>query len=71
MKKKKKKHDKIVMLGKSKLNTIKVLITKALINSYFSNDEFVLNNNVLREYNEMKEQKKILKLSWNTLYKYG
>ena len=31
--KKKKKHDKIVLLGKAKLNTIKVRISKALINS--------------------------------------
>ena len=31
MKKKKKNHDKIVMLGKDKLNTIEVLIFKALI----------------------------------------
>ena len=32
--KKKKKHDKIVLLGKDKLNTIEVLISKALIDSY-------------------------------------
>ena len=31
IKKKKKKHDKIVLLGKDKLNTIEVLISKALI----------------------------------------
>ena len=65
--KKKKKHDKIVLLGKDKLNTIEVLISKALIDSYISHDEFVSINNALREYNEMK--KKILKLLWNTLYK--
>ena len=47
--KKKKKHDKTVLLGKDKLNTIEVLISKALINSYISHDEFVLVNNVLRE----------------------
>ena len=46
--KKKKKHDKIVLLGKDKLNTIKVLISKALIDSYISHDEFVLVNNMLR-----------------------
>ena len=32
IKKKKKKHDKIVLLAKSKLNNIEVLISKALIN---------------------------------------
>ena len=54
IKKKKKKHDKIVLLGKDKLNTIEVLISKALIDSYISHDEFVSVNNVLREYYEMK-----------------
>ena len=33
IKKKKKKHDKIVLLAKSKLNRIEVLISKALIDS--------------------------------------
>ena len=48
IKKKKKKHDKIVLLAKSKLNSIEVLISKALIDSVISHDEFVLINNVLR-----------------------
>ena len=46
----------IVLLGKDKLNTIEILISTALINSYISHDEFVSVNNVLREYNEMKEE---------------
>ena len=58
---KKKKHDKIVLLAKSKLNSIEVLISKALIDSVISHDEFVLINNVLKEYNEMKEEIKNLK----------
>ena len=53
-KKKKKKHDKIVLLGKDKLNTIEVLM--ALIDSYVSHDEFILANDVLRQYNEEKEE---------------
>ena len=44
------------MLGKTKLDTIEVLISKALIDSYISHDEFILVNNVLREFNEMKEE---------------
>ena len=52
--KKKKKHDKIVWLAKSKLNSIEVLISKALIDSNISHDEFVLMNNVLKEYHDMK-----------------
>ena len=61
IKKKKKKHDKIVLLAKSKLNSIEVLISKALIESVISHDEFVLINFVLKEYNEMKEEIKNLK----------
>ena len=56
IKKKKKKHDGTVLLGKNKLDTIEVLISKALIDSYISHDEFVSVNNVLREYDEMEEE---------------
>ena len=54
--KKKKKHDKIVLLAKTKLNTIQVLFSKALIDWYINHDEFVSVKNVLRELNEMKEE---------------
>ena len=47
MKKRRKEHDKIVLLAKAKLNTIELLIYGALINSYISHDTFVLANNVL------------------------
>ena len=53
-KKKKKKQNKIVLLRKTKLDTIDVLISKSLIDSYISHDEFVSVTNVLKEYNEMK-----------------
>ena len=53
--KRRKKHDKIVLLGKDQLNTIEVLISKGLMDSYISNDEFVAIN-VLRVYYEMKEE---------------
>ena len=56
IKKKKKKHYKIVLLAKSKLNSI----SGALI------DEFVLINNMLKLYNKMKEEIKILK-TWSSL----
>ena len=59
IKEKKKKHDKRVLLPKSKLNNIKVLISKALINSNISHDESILINNVLKEYVNMKEEIKI------------
>ena len=56
---KKKKHYKIVLLAKSKLNRIKVLISKTLINSNISHDEFNLISNVLKKYNKMKEIKNL------------
>ena len=43
------------MLGKNKLDTIEILISKDLINSYVSHDEFVSVNNVLKEYDDTKE----------------
>ena len=58
MKKKKKHHNKIVLLGIDKLSTIEVLISKSLVHSYISHDEFVSINNVLREYNSRKEETK-------------
>ena len=61
IKKKKEKHDKIVLLAQSKLNRIELLISEALIGSNISHDEFVSIINVLKEYNEMKEEIKYLK----------
>ena len=55
IKKKKKKHDKIVLLTMTKLNTIEFLISNALIDSHFNHDKLV-SVNVLREYSEMKEE---------------
>ena len=60
IKKNKKKHDKIVLLAKSKLNSIELLISKALMNSNISHDEFILINNVLKEYYDMIEATKNL-----------
>ena len=50
IKKKNKKHDKIVLLAKTKLDTIEVLIYKVLVDFYISHDKFFSENNVLREY---------------------
>ena len=44
------------MIEKAKLDTNDVLISNALIDTYISYDEFASVNNVLREYNEMKEE---------------
>ena len=58
IKKKTKKNGKVVFLEKNMLNRIEVLSSKALIDSYISRDEFVLVNNLLKEY-DMKEKIKI------------
>ena len=58
----KKNHDKIVLFAKSKLNSIEVLfIFKASIDWVINHDEFVWRNNVLKEYNQMKEEIKNFK----------
>ena len=56
---------KIVLLAKAKLDTIEGLTHKALIDSCINPDEFVSVKNVLKEYYEMKEKLKILKMLWN------
>ena len=56
IKKQKKNHDKILLLPKSKLNSIEVLIFKALIDSVIIFDKFFSINNVLKEYKEMKKE---------------
>ena len=52
------------MLSKSKLNSVELLISKALIDSSIIHNEFDSINNVVKEYNDMKEdlnnQSKIL-----------
>ena len=49
IKKKKKNHDKIVFLAKTKLNSIEALISRALVDSYINHDESFSVSNVLRE----------------------
>ena len=44
------------MLGKAKLTGIEVLISKALIDSNISYDDFFIINNVLKEYDDMKKE---------------
>ena len=58
IKKKRKKHDKIVLLAKSKLNSAEIIICKTLIDSNINHDEFVLINNVLKQFYDMKEETK-------------
>ena len=69
VKKKRKKYNKIMFLGKAKLDTIKVLISNALIDAHIRLDEFVSINKVFRESNEMKEKFKNLQNAVELLYK--
>ena len=52
---KKKKHDKILMLAKSKLNSIETLISQALIDMDISHGEFVTILMEKDKYEKMKE----------------
>ena len=61
IKKKEKENDKIILLAKTKSISIEVLISKALINSNISHDEYVIINDALKEYDDMKGEIKNLK----------
>ena len=50
IKKKKKDHDKVVLLAKTKSNSIVALIFKVLMESDITHDEFVIVNNLFKEY---------------------
>ena len=58
--KEKKKVDKIPLVAKFKLNTLGVLTSKTSINSFIIHDEIILINNLLKEYDEMREEIKNL-----------
>ena len=52
---KKKKHDKILMLAKSKLNSIETLVSKALTDMEISHEEFIIILKEKNKYEKMKE----------------
>ena len=58
---KKKKHNKIVMLARSKLNSIESKISKALINNQVSPEDFMAIINEERNYRELKESIRMMK----------
>ena len=66
----KKKHDKILLLAKSKLNSIETLISQALIDMEISHEEFIAIIKEKGKYEKMKEnlrseneKQKIVRLS--------
>ena len=52
-----------MLLTKNKSNTTEVMISNTFIDSYISHDEFVLVNNILKEFDD-----KIRNLSTSTVY---
>ena len=52
---KKKNHDKILMLAKTKLNSIETLISQALIDMVISHEEFITILNEKDKYEKMKD----------------
>ena len=51
----KQNHDKILMLGESKLNTIETLLSKALIYMEISHEEFIMISKEKDKCEKMKE----------------
>ena len=49
------------MLAKTNLNTVNVLISEALPDSYIIHNEFTLVNKVLKKFDDTKEEIKNLK----------
>ena len=60
---KKKKHNKIVMLARSKLNSIESKISKALINNEICHEDFMTILNEEKKYRELKESIKMMNRS--------
>ena len=58
---KKKKHNKIVMLARSKLNSIESKISEALISHQISHEDFITIINAERNYRELKESIRMMK----------
>ena len=58
---KKKKHNKIVMLARSKLNSIESKISEALINNQISHENFITIINEEINYRELKESIRMMK----------
>ena len=57
---KKKKHNKIVMLARSKLNSIESKISEALINNEISHEDFVTIINEEKKYEKLKKRIKMM-----------
>ena len=59
---KKKKHNKIVMLTRSKLNSIESKIFEPLMNNQISHENFLTMINEERNYRELKKSIRMMKV---------
>ena len=66
---KKKKHNKIVMLARSKLNSIESKISEALINNEISHEDFMTIINEEKKYRELKERIRMMNSQRNDVEK--
>ena len=57
---KKEKHNKIIMLARSKLNSIESKVSETLINSELSHEEFMVIINEEKKYRELKERVRMI-----------
>ena len=57
---KKKKHNKIVMLARSKLNSTESKISKALMDNKISHEDFETITNEEKKYRELKESNRMM-----------
>ena len=60
MRNKKKKHNKIIMLARSKLNSIESKISKALVDNEISHEDFEIVINEEKKYRELKESIRLM-----------
>ena len=58
---KKKKHNKIVLLARSILNSIEIKISEALMNNQINHEDFMTIINEQRNYRELKESIRMMK----------
>ena len=61
MRKKKKKHNKVILLARSKLNSIENIISKAVTGAEIDHKEFTISTNEEKKYCKLEENIKIIK----------
>ena len=57
--KKRRKHREIVLLTRNKLNSIEIIISRALTDAHICHEEFTLVSNEAKSYHRLKESLRI------------